>query len=243
MRRSGCLRRARTGRCARSVPRDAELAVASTRCRPPPLRARFAASSCALSTVRFDGDVHRRAADEQRARARAAEPGAAIGVALHDADLVDRHAEHVDGELRVRRRAALPHRLRRRERSRSRRRRSRSPSRAPRTRRRRSIRGTSRCRARATRPRALRLRGARVEPVPVGVRERPVHHVLELADVVGLAPSGSCTASARAGSCCAGEARCGRCRSCAPRRPSAARSCRSPRAAPRRDTARSASCS
>ena len=46
-------------------------------------------------------DLHRRAAGEERARAGAAEAVAAIGVALDDADLLDRHAEDVDRELRV----------------------------------------------------------------------------------------------------------------------------------------------
>ena len=59
------------------------------------------------------GVVDRRAGGEQRARAGAAEARASIGVALHDADLVDRHAEDVDDELRVRRRDPLPHRHRR----------------------------------------------------------------------------------------------------------------------------------
>ena len=47
----------------------------------------------------------------------------------------------------------------------------------------------------------------RVEAVPVGERQALVEDLLELAAVVGLAPSGSCRASARAGSCCAGAAR------------------------------------
>ena len=59
--------------------------------------------------------VHRRAADEQRARAGAAEAGAAVGVAQHDADALDRHAEHVDGQLREGGGDALPHGLRRGE--------------------------------------------------------------------------------------------------------------------------------
>src|SRR6185436_12411240 len=60
-------------------------------------------------------DPNRRAAGEERARAGAAETVAARGVALDDADPVDRHAEDVDRELRIAGRDALPHRLRRRE--------------------------------------------------------------------------------------------------------------------------------
>ena len=58
-----------------------------------------------------DADLHRRAAGEERARAGAAEAVAAVGVALHDADLLDRHAEHVDRQLRVAGGDALAHRL------------------------------------------------------------------------------------------------------------------------------------
>ena len=61
------------------------------------------------------GDAHRRAADEERARAGAAESRAAVGVALHDPDLLDRHAEDVDGDLRERRGESLAHRLQRGE--------------------------------------------------------------------------------------------------------------------------------
>ena len=94
---------------------DAEHAVAVLDVAAAPPRARPPRACAPSSTVSLGGDVHRRAADEQRARARAAEAGAAVGVALHDADALDRHAEHVDGELRVRRQQPLPHRLRRRE--------------------------------------------------------------------------------------------------------------------------------
>jgi hypothetical protein len=59
------------------------------------------------------GVVDRRAGGEQRARAGAAEPRAAIGVALDDADLVDVDAEHVDDELCVGGRDPLSHRHRR----------------------------------------------------------------------------------------------------------------------------------
>ena len=57
-------------------------------------------------------DLHRRAAGEQRPGAGAAEAVGEVGVALDDADPVDRHAEHVDGELRVAGGDALAHRLR-----------------------------------------------------------------------------------------------------------------------------------
>src|SRR5690606_32269658 len=52
-----------------------------------------------------------RAAGEQRAGARAAEAVGAVGVALDDADAVDRHAEGVDRELGIAGGDALAHRL------------------------------------------------------------------------------------------------------------------------------------
>src|SRR5664280_2184648 len=60
-------------------------------------------------------EAHRRATREERARAGAAEAVAAIGVALDDADFLERHAEDVDRQLRVAGLDALPHLLRRRE--------------------------------------------------------------------------------------------------------------------------------
>ena len=52
----------------------------------------------------FDGalgrHLHRRTADVDRARTRAAEAIAAIGVAEHDAHALDSHAEGIDDELR-----------------------------------------------------------------------------------------------------------------------------------------------
>ena len=108
------------------------------------------------------------------------------GVALDDADPVDRHAEDVDRELRVARRDALAHRLRRRE----------------------DLddpvgrdvdadlllervaagpfeeRGDAAAAQQAAR---LRLRAARGEAVPVGEGEALVEDLLERAAVVGLA--------------------------------------------------------
>ncbi len=59
------------------------------------------------------GVVDRRARGEERARAGAAEAGAAVGIAVDEADLLDRDAEHVDDELRVGGRDPLSHRHRR----------------------------------------------------------------------------------------------------------------------------------
>src|SRR4029453_12830017 len=60
-------------------------------------------------------DLDRRPTDEQRTRSGTPEAFAAVGVALHDADLLDRDMKHVDGELRERRRQSLAHPLQRRD--------------------------------------------------------------------------------------------------------------------------------
>ena len=59
---------------------------------------------------RLRGVADGRAGGEERARAGAAEAGAAVGVALDDADLLDRHAEDIDDELGVGGGDPLPHR-------------------------------------------------------------------------------------------------------------------------------------
>ena len=198
--------RDRRGRCVRSVP-----AMRNTPSRysmsPAAASSSAAASSCAFLDRALGGDVHRRAADEQRARAGAAEAGAAIGVALHDADLLDRHAEHVDRELRERGREPLPHRLRRREDldlavaarpctvTRS------SNTSAPV-----HSRNVAMPRPRS-RPRVFASAARAGEAVPVGERQRLVHHATRTCRCRRSCPSRSCTASARAGSCCGGAAR------------------------------------
>ena len=55
---------------------------------------------------------HRRAADERRARAHAADAVRAVGIALHDADFFDRDLQHLGDQLHVAGLEALPHRLR-----------------------------------------------------------------------------------------------------------------------------------
>jgi hypothetical protein len=71
-----------------------------------------AASSLPLLDGALGRHLHRGAAGEQRAAAGAAEAVEAVGVALHDADAVERHAEHVDRQLRVAGGDALAHGLR-----------------------------------------------------------------------------------------------------------------------------------
>ena len=130
-------------------------------------------------------DAHGRSADEERARAGAAEALRAIGVTLHDADLFDRHAEHVDRELRIRGREPLTHRLRRRDdldsavafdsdRHGLREHVGAGPF---------EERGHA---ASAQPTAAFGVVKTRVEPGPVGKLERLVHHGGEPAAVVGL---------------------------------------------------------
>ena len=59
--------------------------------------------------------MHRRAANEERARAGAAEARAPVSVPKRDADALDRYAEDIDRKLRERGRQTLPHCLRGRE--------------------------------------------------------------------------------------------------------------------------------
>src|SRR5207245_4875655 len=61
------------------------------------------------------GGEHRRAADERRARAHAADAVGAVGIALHDAHFFDWHAKHLHDELGVRGLEPLAHGLRPRE--------------------------------------------------------------------------------------------------------------------------------
>ena len=59
----------------------------------------------------FASHLHRAAAGKDRTAAGAAETIGAIGIALHDADAVDRHPKNVNRQLRITRHDALPHRL------------------------------------------------------------------------------------------------------------------------------------
>ena len=185
-------------------------------------------------------DVHRRAADEERARTGAAEAGAAVGVAEGEPDLVDGHAEHVDRELRERGGEALAHRLRRGE-----------DLDAVAVDGHRHVLGehvgtrpldergdalaAQRGRAASTPPRARRSRSSR----RARGRDRAPARTARCRT---SCPSRCGTASGPGGSCCAGAARCGRGRSGAPPRRAGARSCRWPPAARRRGRVRSASC-
>ncbi len=173
-------------------------------------------------TVRSAGHVHRRAADEERARAGAAEARAAIGVALDDADLLDGHAENVDGQLRVRRREPLPERLRRRKDfdlvaafDRDRHTLVEHVGAGPFDERRKAAAAQPAATLRIGGPRARNPASRRV-PAPAPSRIRTCRCRRSCS-------SRSCTASARGGSCCAGAVRRDRCRSAARPHPSIVR--------------------
>ena len=180
-------------------------------------------------------DAHRRSADEQRARAGAAEPRRAVGVALHDPDFLDGHAEDVDRELRVSRGKSLPHRLRRRD----------DLDAAV------AFDGDGhglledigagpfeeRRHTPTAQPAAAGRFGApRFEPVPIRERARPIHHLREVAAVVGLREGIRVRHLLGTDHVAAAQLDLVDAASRAPRRPSTARSCRWPRDGLRRGT-------
>jgi hypothetical protein len=146
---------------------------------------RLAGEALRLLDGALRGHLHRCAAGEQRARTGTAKAVGTVGVAVHDADLLERHAEHVDRQLREAGVDALPHRHgghrqlddafgQHVHRHHLRQRVAAGPFEE----------GGDAAAAQA----ALRLRrhAARLEALPVGQRQALVEHLLELADVVGL---------------------------------------------------------
>ena len=205
MRCSGCLPASSNRSMPRSVPATVKRPA---RYSMSPGAASSASPASALRVLdrALGRDLHRRAAGEERARAGAAEAVAAVGVALDDADLLDRHAEDVDRELRVAGRDALPHRLRRREDLDDAVGRDvdadlllEDVAAGPFEERRDAAAAQLAARLRLARA-APRSRSSRRAPGPGrgSARTRRCRR---------SAPSGSCTASARAGSCCGGAAR------------------------------------